>query len=190
MAGTMAPILYFRALGATIGSDVTLESVSIADPAMVTIGNHARVERGSRIATSAVLGDTLVIDPVHICDETVVGHGAVVERGVTLGVCAELSALSTAFAYQSLDGGYAYTGVPAVSVGPAQCALWPRRTVWSRLRTTFFFVSQLLSGYVSLGIMALAGYGSAYALLEMYSTQFTVPDGLRDILPTSPVILT
>ena len=119
LAGTPMMRLYYRLLGARVGSGafLGLDDIDAAD--LVDIGAGAVLSEGAVLATVSVERGLLRIGRVSIGDGASLGAMAVVGRNARVGAGAVLEDLSALPAGESIPDGEAWTGSPAVRAGPA-----------------------------------------------------------------------
>ncbi len=146
LSGTPLLVWYLRALGARIGRDVLIDSVTLRVPDLLTIESGASVGTSVNIENARVEGGELVLGPVCLGRETVVDSYAVLETNTVLYAGARLGGLSALAADRSIPAGEIWEGAPARRVQRTMETLPPRPHAGSAARWTqvlFFAVAGL-----------------------------------------------
>lgn len=120
---------YWRALGARIGADVQIDSITLRAPDLLTI--EAGVSLGSSVYIENVraVGGLLEIGAVSLGRDAVVDSYAVLEQDTAVGDGARLGGLSALASGQTVPGGEIWEGAPARRVDRAVEAVPPRPRV-------------------------------------------------------------
>ena len=115
LAGT--PLLgnYYRLFGARIGKGVILASPLVHLPDLITIGAGSSVNTGSHIFTYRVEQGYLVLEPVTIGADCVIGSNSVVMPGTVMADGSGLGDQSLLDSGQKIGQGAYYAGSPARS---------------------------------------------------------------------------
>ena len=119
LGGTPIMRLYYRLLGAKIGSGAFLGLNDIDAADLVSIGADAAVSEGAVLATVSVERGLLRIGRVDIGERAHLGTMAVVGRDARVGAGARLDDLSALPAGERIPDGEVWTGSPAARVGRA-----------------------------------------------------------------------
>ena len=119
LSGTPLLVWYLRALGARIGRDVLIDSVSVRVPDLLTIESGVSVGTAVHIENARVEGGELVLGPVHLGRDAVVDSYAVLENDTAVGTGARLGGLSALAAGRRVPAGEIWEGAPARRVRPA-----------------------------------------------------------------------
>ena len=120
LAGTPVMRLYYRLLGAKIGSGAFLGLDDIDATDLVDIGAGAVLSEGAVLATVSVERGLLRIGRVSIGEGASLGTMSVVGRDARVGSGAVLEDLSALPAGESIPDGEVWTGSPAARVSAAQ----------------------------------------------------------------------
>ena len=120
LGGTPIMRLYYRLLGAKIGSGAFLGLNDIDAADLVSIGADAVVSEGAVLATVSIERGLLRVGRVDIGDGAHLGTMAVVGRNGRIGAGAELADLSALPAGEHVPAGEVWTGSPALRAGRAQ----------------------------------------------------------------------
>ena len=91
IAGTPWMPLYLRALGARIGREVMIDTVTLAAPELLTVEDGASIGTFVNIENARVEGGELIVGPVTLKRESVVESYAVLEDRTELGERAQLA---------------------------------------------------------------------------------------------------
>lgn len=99
LRGTVFLNYWFEMLGARIGPLVTLDTIDITDPSLVSIGDGAVVSEGALIQSHEVKNGILSFQSIGIGKNSTIGPYAVIQKGSLLAEEAEVLPL------QRIDGG-------------------------------------------------------------------------------------
>ena len=113
LAGTPWMNIYLRALGARIGKDVMIDTVTVGAPALLEVGDGASIGAFVNIENARVEAGTLILGPVRLERESVLDSYAVLEEGTTLGEGARLCGLSALGSSCAIPAGEIWEGAPA-----------------------------------------------------------------------------
>jgi len=129
LAATPWMPLYLRALGARIGPDVIIDTVSVGVPELLTVEAGASIGAFVNLENARVEGGLLHLGPIHIGREAVVDSYSVLEDHTAMGDRARLKGLSALAAGRKIPAGAVWEGAPARDAGPAGPALPPRESI-------------------------------------------------------------
>ncbi|OJW31347.1 MAG: hypothetical protein BGO51_22835 [Rhodospirillales bacterium 69-11] len=113
MADTPAQSVYARLLGARVGRDAHLGSVTMGAPDLIAIGAGTAIGNEVRLANATVEGGRLVIGRITIGADAYVGSRCVIEGGTEIGDHGELDNLSALAGGSRIPAGEAWRGSPA-----------------------------------------------------------------------------
>ncbi|MBA0745067.1 hypothetical protein Gogos_007658 [Gossypium gossypioides] len=99
LRGTVFLNYWFEMLGARIGPLVTLDTIDITDPSLISIGDGALVSEGALIQSHEVKNGILSFQSIRIGKNSTIGPYAVIQKGSVLAEEAEVLPL------QRIDGG-------------------------------------------------------------------------------------
>jgi non-ribosomal peptide synthetase-like protein len=146
LTGTPMLNWHLRALGARIGRDVLVDSISLGAPDLLTVGDGVSIGTAVHIENARVEDGLLVIGPVHLGRNAVVDSYAVLENDTTLGAGARLSGLSALAAGWRIPDGEMWEGSPARRVD-VRCEPMPPRPqpgfVPRAIQVAFFAIASL-----------------------------------------------
>lgn len=121
--------LYLRAIGARIGRDVMIDTVTIGAPELLTIEDGAGIGTLVNIENARVAGGELIVGPVHIGREAIVESYSVVENDTVIGAHSQLCGQSALGAGQSIPDGETWDGAPARRTRRTATPLPPRPAI-------------------------------------------------------------
>ena len=126
LAGTPWMPWYLRALGARIGRNVTIDTLSLGAPELLTVEDGASIGAFVNIENARVAGGELIIGPVRLGREAVVDSYSVLEDHTELGEHAHLGGQSALGAGRRIPAGETWEGAPARRAAQAAEPLPPR----------------------------------------------------------------
>ena len=118
---------YMRLNGARIGRGVWVNSLSLMDHNLLTIGDGAVVGSDAHVSGHTVERGILFTAPVVIGAGATVGVGSVIAIGVTVGAGAEIGALAVVPKFTRLETRGVYVGSPVREVSRDRDAVAPAR---------------------------------------------------------------
>ena len=145
---TGTPMLngYLRALGAHIGRDVQIDSISLGAPDLLRIDDGVSVGTAVHIENARVEDGVLVLGAVRLERNAVADSYAVLENDTVLGADARLGGLSALAAGRQVPAGETWVGSPARRVEAPHEPLPPRPrpgAVPRALQVVFFLLASL-----------------------------------------------
>ena len=129
LAATPWLTFYLRALGARIGRNVMIDTISIGAPELLTIEDGASLGTFVNIENARIEGGWLILGAVHLKRDSVVDSYAVLEENTMLGEHARLSGQSALAAGKTIPDGEIWEGAPARPSGQVHETLPPRPQV-------------------------------------------------------------
>lgn len=148
LPGSSLNNFYLRALGAKIGRDVFLGSVSVRAPDLLSIGDYASIGDANSFENARVEGGELILGRIDIAAHAYVGSYSVIEEDTVIEEYGHLDSLSALVTGQRIPARRYWTGSPArdnCAFDPA--SLRPRPSVGRAQligEGLFFFVGALL----------------------------------------------
>ena len=109
--------LFLRALGATIGRDVMIGSVTVRVPHLCSIGAYADIGNGVNIENAHIEGENLILGEVHIGARAFVGSYGVLQSDTVIEDDGYLEGLSALNTDKTIAANQVWSGSPAVLVG-------------------------------------------------------------------------
>ncbi len=146
LAGTPWMPWYLRALGAKIGRDVIIDTVTLAAPELVTIDNGVSIGTFVTIENARVEDGQLIVGPVHLQRDAVVDSFAVFENDTGLGIGARLCGQSSLAAGRVIPNHETWDGAPARRTSRSFKELPPRPNLsraWLVAQATFFAIAAI-----------------------------------------------
>lgn len=112
LSGSSLYPIYLKALGATIGKNVSIGSISIRNPHLLSIGNNVDIGNGVNFDNAYVEKGWLYIGKITLEDQTYIGSYTVLEGNVTMGQGSYLTGLSALVDGAILPPNTAWHGAP------------------------------------------------------------------------------
>jgi len=148
ISGSSLHAWWLRALGARIGRDVNIGSITLRAPDLLSVGDGASIGNAVNLENARVLQGELLLGPITLAAESHVGSYAVLEGNTRLGEWSHLDAQSALSDGQSVPDRRLYSGSPARDAGPFDPSSLQPRLVAGRVRlageAVFFFLGALL----------------------------------------------
>ncbi len=116
LLGTPAMNVFFRAMGAKIGSNVWCESWYLDDPDLVTLGDNAVLGRNCDVQTHLFHDRLLRLDHVTVGNNVSIGTNTYVLPGATIGDDAEIAAGSLVPRDESVPAASSWWGNPIIAM--------------------------------------------------------------------------
>ena len=126
LAGTPWMSMYLRALGAKVGRNVLVETITLGAPDLLTIEDGVSVGTFVNIENGRIEGGLLIIGPVLLRQDAVVDSYAVLENDTTVGERSRLSGQSALAAGRHIPADETWEGAPARAVNQSPEPLPPR----------------------------------------------------------------
>jgi len=118
--------LYLRALGARVGRDVMIDTVTIGAPELLTLEDGAGLGTFVNIENARVEAGELIVGSVLLQREATVESYSVLENDTVLGAHAQLCGQSALGAGQKIPAGEIWDGAPARRTDRTAAPLPPR----------------------------------------------------------------
>ena len=110
--------LFYRLLGAKIDRTFFFgEDASITDPWGIEVGRNVMIGGYTVITAHSVEGGTLILAPVKIRDNAIIGGGAMILPGAEIGQGAIVGAKALVTKGMRIPAGEIWAGVPARKIG-------------------------------------------------------------------------
>ena len=130
LSGTPWMPLYLRALGARIGRNVMIETITVGAPELLTIEDGVSIGTFVNLENARVEGGMLVIGPIHLQRDSAVDSYCVLENETRLGERARLGGQSALAAGRQIPAGETWGGAPARPAQQPEEKLPPRPQLW------------------------------------------------------------
>ena len=118
--------LYLRALGAKIGRDVMIDTITIGAPELLTVEDGAGIGTFVNIENARVDGGEFIVGPVLLKREAILESYSVVENDTEIGEHAQLCGQSALAAGGKIPDGEIWDGAPARKTNRTAPTLPPR----------------------------------------------------------------
>tara|TARA_B100001179_G_C18530530_1_gene376856 strand:- start:651 stop:1013 length:363 start_codon:yes stop_codon:yes gene_type:complete len=107
---------YYRAMGCKIGKGAFVSSDRINDAYMVTIGNDSII--GSKVIITPHIAEknNLVLSPIIIGHNCLIGLGAQINPGCVIGDGAVIASRAIVPKYTNVPAGETWAGIPAKQI--------------------------------------------------------------------------
>ncbi|MFZ6725734.1 Pls/PosA family non-ribosomal peptide synthetase [Undibacterium sp. MH2W] len=150
LSGSSLYPLWLRALGAKVGKDVTIGSITLRAPDMLTIADGVSIGSAVNLENARVQHGELILGTITLQENAYVGSYSVLEGNVVLEASAHLDGQSALADGKTVPAGRIWKGSPAKDVSAFDPHCLPPRPHLSRLRsiceTVFFIFGTLLIG--------------------------------------------
>ena len=130
LSGTPWMPLYLRALGARIGRNVMIETITLGVPELLTVADGVSLGTFVNLENARVEGGLLILGPVHLQRDSAVDSYSVLENDTQLGERARLGGQSALAAGRQIPADEIWEGAPARAVNQLQEKLPPRPQLW------------------------------------------------------------
>ncbi|WP_394779675.1 amino acid adenylation domain-containing protein, partial [Undibacterium sp.] len=134
LSGSSLYAWWLRALGAKIGNDVIVGSMTLRAADLLTIGNGVSIGNACNFENARVERGELIIGRITLGNDAYVGSYSVLEGDVSIGDAGHLDGQSALSQGQSVPAGRMWRGSPARDVGAFDPASNPPRPAVSNLR--------------------------------------------------------
>ena len=150
LSGSSLYPLWLRALGAKVGKDVTIGSITLRAPDMLTLADGVSIGSAVNLENARVQHGELILGTITLQENAYVGSYSVLEGNVALEANAHLDGQSALADGKTVPAGRIWKGSPAKDIGAFDPNCLPPRPHLSRLRslceTVFFIFGTLLIG--------------------------------------------
>lgn len=148
LSGSPLLVWWLRALGARIGEETVIGSVTMRAHDLIDIGDQVSIGSAVNFENVRVERGELVVGPIRLAQDAHVGAYAVLEGNTSLGAQAHLEAQSALRDGMHLPAGRIGQGSPARDIGAFDPGTLPGRVRVSRRRRlgeNLFFISGVLA---------------------------------------------
>ena len=177
LPGSSLHALYLRALGAKIGRDTMLASMTIRVPDLLSIGDYASIGEAVNFENARVEGGELILGRVDVAAHAYVGSYAVMEGGTSIGEYGHLDALSALSEGERIPPLRNWTGSPARDAGAFDPSTYPPRPPVTTTRLfgegVFFFV-----GALAVSVLFFLPVFPSFALIDRFDNSDGPPEFL------------
>jgi non-ribosomal peptide synthetase-like protein len=152
LSGSSLYSWWLRALGAKIGRDVQLGSMTLRAPDLLKIDDFASVGNAVNFENARVERGELIVGTIHLHAHAYVGSYSVVEGNTSIKQWGHLEAQSALVDGQTIAENRIWTGSPAQDIGAFDPTSLPSRIYASHLRkileSIYFMVGALLTSVI------------------------------------------
>lgn len=134
LSGSSLYTWWLRALGAKIGKDVNIGSMTLRAPDLLEIGDQVSIGNASNFENARIERGELRLGKISIGNDACVGSYSVLEGGVSIAQYGHLEGQSALSEGQSIPAKRIWRGSPAHDVGAFEPDSIPPRRVVSNLR--------------------------------------------------------
>jgi non-ribosomal peptide synthetase-like protein len=148
LSGSSLYVWWLRALGAKVGKEVIIGSMTLRAPDLLVIGDGVSVGNATNFENARVERGQLRLGRITLADDANVSSYAILEGDTSVAQAGHLEGQSALGEGRSVPAGRVWGGAPARDLGPFNPNALPPRPVVGRARLIgeglFFFVGMLL----------------------------------------------
>jgi non-ribosomal peptide synthetase-like protein len=148
LAGSSLYVYWLRALGAKVGHDALIGSITLRAPALLEIGDYASIGNAVNLENARVQGGELHLGRIVLADGAFVGSYSVLEGDTAIAADGHLDGMSALLAGMRVPASRCWGGSPASDTGAFDASARRPRPAVSRSRlageTAFFAAGALL----------------------------------------------
>jgi non-ribosomal peptide synthetase-like protein len=148
LSGSSLYVWWLRALGAKIGSDVIIGSMTLRAPDLLNIGDNVSIGNACNFENARVERGELRLGAIRLENESCVGSYSILEGGTAIAQWGHLEGQSALSEGQSIPAGRIWRGSPAKDIGQFDASTLIARPVVSNRRlwgeAIFFIFGSLL----------------------------------------------
>jgi len=150
LSGSSLYPLWLRALGAKVGKDVTIGSITLRVPDLLNLGDGVSIGSAVNLENARVWHGELILGSISIKENAYVGSYSVLEGNVSLEPRAHLDGQSALADGMVIPAGRVWKGSPARDFSVFDPSNLPPRPLFSNIRAigemVFFIIGTLLIG--------------------------------------------
>jgi non-ribosomal peptide synthetase-like protein len=147
LAGSSLYTWWLRLLGAKVGRDVVIGSMTVRAPELLEVGDNVSIGNGVNFENARVERGRLILGRIRIDDDACVSSYAILEGNTHIGRRGHLEGQSALADGASVPDGRTWSGSPARDTGAFDPSTLPPRPPVTRLRLAgeaLFFVFGIL----------------------------------------------
>ena len=174
LSGSSLNSWWLRALGAKVGKEVVIGSMTLRAPDLLSIGDNVSVGNAVNFENARVERGRLLLGPIRIGDDCCISSYAILEGNTSMGAFGHLEGQSALADGATVPAGRVYTGSPARDIGPFDAAAQPPRPAVSRLRLTgetVFFCF----GMVLIAVLFFMPVFPSFVLIDWFDEREMMP---------------
>ncbi|NBV16212.1 Pls/PosA family non-ribosomal peptide synthetase [Janthinobacterium sp.] len=174
LSGSSLNSWWLRALGAKVGKEVVIGSMTLRAPDLLAIGDNVSVGNAVNFENARVERGRLLLGQISIGDDCCISSYAILEGNSSMGAFGHLEGQSALADGATVPAGRVYTGSPARDIGPYDRASQPPRPAVSRLRLTgetVFFCF----GMVLIAVLFFMPVFPSFVLIDWFDEREMMP---------------
>lgn len=174
LSGSSLNSWWLRALGAKVGKEVVIGSMTLRAPDLLAIGDNVSVGNAVNFENARVERGRLLLGQISIGDDCCISSYAILEGNTSVGAFGHLEGQSALADGATVPAGRVYTGSPARDIGPYDRASQPPRPAVSRLRLTgetVFFCF----GMVLIAVLFFMPVFPSFVLIDWFDEREMMP---------------
>ena len=148
LSGSSLYAWWLRALGAQIGRNVTIGSITLRAPDLLSIGDGTSIGNAANFENARVEHGELRVGTIHIGPDACIGSYAILEGNTAVGAYGHIEGQSALCDGESVGPGRIWSGSPGRDTGAFDTTATPARPPLSRRReigeAVYFFLGALL----------------------------------------------
>ena len=174
LSGSSLNSWWLRALGAKVGKEVVIGSMTLRAPDLLAIGDNVSVGNAVNFENARVERGRLLLGQISIGDDCCISSYAILEGNTSMGAFGHLEGQSALADGATVPAGRVYTGSPARDTGPYDRASQPPRPAVSRLRLTgetLFFCF----GMILIAVLFFMPVFPSFVLIDWFDEREMMP---------------
>ncbi|WP_454774276.1 Pls/PosA family non-ribosomal peptide synthetase [Janthinobacterium tructae] len=174
LSGSSLNSWWLRALGAKVGKEVVIGSMTLRAPDLLSIGDNVSVGNAVNFENARVERGRLLLGQISIGDDACISSYAILEGNTSVGAFGHLEGQSALADGVSVPAGRVWTGSPARDIGPYDRTSQPPRPAVSRLRLTgetLFFCF----GMVLIAVLFFMPVFPSFVLIDWFDEREMMP---------------
>ncbi|MDN2712278.1 amino acid adenylation domain-containing protein [Janthinobacterium sp. SUN118] len=174
LSGSSLNSWWLRALGAKVGKEVVIGSMTLRAPDLLDIGDNVSVGNAVNFENARVERGRLLLGQIRIADDCCISSYAIMEGNTSMAAFAHLEGQSALADGVAVPAGRIWTGSPARDIGPYDPASQPPRPAVSRLRLmgeTVFFCY----GMVLIAVLFFMPVFPSFVLIDWFDEREMMP---------------
>ncbi|KAB8064629.1 Pls/PosA family non-ribosomal peptide synthetase [Janthinobacterium violaceinigrum] len=174
LSGSSLNSWWLRALGAKVGKEVVIGSMTLRAPDLLAIGDNVSVGNAVNFENARVERGRLLLGQILIGDDACISSYAILEGNTQVGAFGHLEGQSALADGAAVPAGRVYTGSPARDIGPYDRASQPPRPAVSRLRLTgetLFFCF----GMILIAVLFFMPVFPSFVLIDWFDEREMMP---------------
>ncbi|MDC8758365.1 Pls/PosA family non-ribosomal peptide synthetase [Janthinobacterium fluminis] len=174
LSGSSLYPLWLRALGAKVGSEVIIGSMTLRAPELLSIGDGVSIGNAVNFENARVERGRLLLGQIALGDEACVSSYAILEGNTSVGQAGHLEGQSALADGRAVPDGRVWGGAPARDCGPFDPLQQPPRPAVTRLRLAgegLFFVF----GIVLIATLFFMPVFPSFVLIDWFDERELMP---------------